>query len=137
VSNANSAKGSAFERDARTFLAVAFGRAVQRPHHEGFKDVGDLHLSPFVLQCKNYANVAEALNVGVAGAQIQAVHAGEPYGVALIKKRNSGIAEARVAMTLATFRRVVARLRRAEELLARHAPEVFHEIHLPETKKDI
>ena len=115
MTSPNAAKGKAFERDTRRYLEAVFGRQVRRPHQEGFKDVGDLHLSPFVLQAKNYANVADALNVGVAGAEVQAVHAEEPFGVAVIKKRNAPIADARVAMTLRTFRDVVERLRRAED----------------------
>lgn len=131
MSNPNKAKGSKFELDAVRYLAEVFGRSVYRPHQEGHVDVGDLHLDPVVIQAKNYGNVATALNVAVAGAEKQAAAAGLPFGVALIKKRGSNVAEARVAMSLRTFRDVVARLRRAEALLARHAPEVFHTEHLP------
>jgi hypothetical protein len=38
-------------------------------------------------------------------------------------------------MTLATFRSVVARLRRAEELLLRASPESF-DLHMEQTKKE-
>lgn len=92
-------------------------------------------MPPFVIQVKNWGNVAAALNEGVKGALLQAVHAGEPFGVALIKKRGSGIAEARVAMTLRDFRRVAARLRRAEELLLRASPALFDQ-HASETQKE-
>lgn len=112
--NPNGAKGARFELDVFRYLSETFGRQVRRPHNEGFKDVGDLHLSPFAIQAKNYADVAAALNVGVAGAELQAVHAEEPFGVAVIKKRGAPIAEARVAMSLRTFRDLVARLRAAE-----------------------
>lgn len=125
MSNPNAAKGAQAERDVRAYLAEVFGRDVRRPHQEGFKDVGDLHLSPFVLQVKNYADIATALNVGLAGAAVQAVNAGEPYGVAIIKKRGANISEARVAMTLKTFRDVVGRMLRAERLLSRHAPDAY------------
>lgn len=114
MANPNARKGKAFELDARRYLEETFGRAVRRPHAEGFKDVGDLHLSPFVIQAKNYADTATALNVGVAGAELQATHAEEPFGVALIKKRGAHISEARVAMSLKTFRALVERLHRAE-----------------------
>jgi hypothetical protein len=114
MSNPNKAKGSAFELAVMRYLAEVFGRQVRRPHQAGYKDVGDLHLSPFVLQCKAYANVASALNIGVAGAELQAGHAEEEFGVAVIKKRGSSIADARVAMSLRTFRGLVERLRAAE-----------------------
>ena len=115
MSNPNGAKGKAFERITRRYLEEVFGRQVRRPHNEGFKDVGDLHLSPFAIQCKDYANVAAALDIGVAGAEVQAVNAGEAFGVAVIKKRGANISEARVAMTLRTFRDIAERLRLAED----------------------
>jgi hypothetical protein len=133
--NPNGAKGSAFERDSRRFLEQVFGRAVRRPHAEGFRDVGDLHLSPFVIQAKNWKDTTAALNDGVKGAEIQAVHAGEPYGVAVIKKRQAPISEARIAMTFRTFRRLVARLLRAEDLLRRHAPDAYAS-HTQQIKDD-
>lgn len=135
MANPNGAKGASFERDVRRFLEESFGRAVRRPRNEGFKDVGDIHLSPFVLQAKNWADTTSALNAGVSGAEVQAVHAEEPYGVAVIKKRGSNISAARVAMTLATFRRLVTRLLRAEDLLRRHAPHEY-ELHASQIKDD-
>lgn len=131
MANPNAAKGAKFELAIVAFLKLVFGRLVRRPHQEGFIDVGDIHLPPFVLQAKDWADVTSALRVGLAGAQAQAKAAGEPYGVVVLKSRRSNISEARVAMTLTTFRDVVARLLNAERLLARHAPEVFHTEHLP------
>lgn len=115
MTSANARKGKDFERDVFRFLAEIFGRTVRRPHPEGFLDVGDLHLSPFALQAKNYADVATALNVGVKGAEAQAVNAEEPFGAVVIKKRGASIAEARVAMSLRTFRALIHRLHEAEE----------------------
>lgn len=123
--NPNGAKGNAHERAVRTYLADRFGRAVRRPRQEGFIDVGDIHLSPFALQAKNWADTTAALNVGVRDAEKQALAAEEDYGVAVIKKRGANVAEARVAMTLRTFRRLAARLLRAEALLRHHAPDAY------------
>lgn len=132
--NRNAEKGKRWELAVVRFLAAVFGRDVFRARQEGFLDVGDINLSPFVLQAKdegrhNFAGY-------IRDAEKQADLAGEDYGVAVVKRRQGSPALAYVAMTLKTFRRVVARLRRAEELLARHAPEVFHEEHLPAIKKD-
>ncbi|WP_405061918.1 hypothetical protein OG474_09755 [Kribbella sp. NBC_01505] len=110
MTNPNKAKGSAFELAIFRYLFEVFGRLVRRPHNEGFKDVGDLHLSPFVIQAKNYADVATALNIGLAGAEVQKVHAGERWAVVVIKKRNAHISQARVSMTLETFREVAKEL---------------------------
>lgn len=123
--NPNGAKGAAFERDVRRFLEETFGRLVRRPRNEGFKDVGDIHLSPVILQAKNWGNTTSALNEGVKGAEIQAVHAGETFGVAVIKKRGSNVSESRVAMTLATFGRLLRRLHSAEDTLRHHAPDAY------------
>jgi hypothetical protein len=115
MANLNKAKGDRFELAITRYLAEVFGRQVRRPHQEGFRDVGDIHLSPFVLQAKDYSDVATALRVGVSGAEVQAVHAEEPYGVAVIKRRGKSAEHAYVAMSLSTFRAVVKRLRDAEE----------------------
>ncbi len=132
MSNANARKGSRWEAAVRDFLREVFGRFVIRPRQEGYVDIGDLHLSPFVLQAKDWKTLAAALNEGLNGAEKQAKAAGEPFGAAVVKRRNKSVGLAYTVMTLATFRDLIARLRRAEELLARHAPEVFHTEHLPE-----
>ena len=120
MSNPNKAKGSAFELAVVRYLAEVFGRRAHRPHAEGFRDVGDVHLEPFAIQCKAYADVASALTIGVAGAELQAGHAGLPFGVAVIKKRGANVAEARVAMTLRAFRDLVKRLDDAEAAARQH-----------------
>lgn len=112
MTSANKAKGSAWERAVRTFLAETFGRQVRRPHAEGFLDVGDLHLDPFVLQCKNEARIT--LSSYVRDAEIQAERAEQPFGVAVVKQRGKGAAEGYVVMSLRTFRDVAARLEAAE-----------------------
>lgn len=129
VTNPNGALGADHELKTVRYLAEVFGREARRPHAEGFLDVGDIHISPFALQAKNWKDTTAALNIGVSASELQAKRAGETYGAAVIKKRNANISEARVAMTLRTFRDLVARLRAAEEELmwadadafARHA----------------
>jgi hypothetical protein len=108
MTNPNAAKGARWERDVRTFLAAVFGKLVRRPHQEGFKDVGDLHLGPFVLQCKDVSGLS--LPGAIRDAEKQAGHAGEPFGVVAHKVRGKGAAEATVSMSLATFRSLAAEL---------------------------
>jgi hypothetical protein len=129
VSNANKAKGDRWERPVLKFLQEVFGRAALRPRQEGHVDVGDVHISPFALQLKDEAkhNFSSYVN----DADKQALAAGEPFGAAVVKRRRYPVGAGYVVMTLTTFRDVLVRLRRAEELLARHAPEVFHTEHLP------
>jgi hypothetical protein len=115
MANPNKAKGDRWELDLVRELAKLHGRQVRRPHQEGYQDVGDIHLSPFVIQAKNYRTVTEALNIGLAGAQVQAVHAEEPYGVVAVKRRGRPTSEGYIAMTVATFNDLAKRLRDAEE----------------------
>lgn len=112
MTNPNKAKGDRWELAVMAFLALVFGRLVRRPHQEGYKDVGDLHLSPFILQCKDVANLS--LPATIRAAELQAGHAGEPFGVVVHKVRGKPAAEGVVSMSLATFRDVVKRLADAE-----------------------
>ena len=130
----NAAKGSLFESALAKYLKQQLGNAV-RPRQAGHKDIGDIHISPFIVQAKNWKDTTAALNEGVKGAEAQAVNAHELYGVAVIKKRNAPIHQARVAMTLATFVRIVLRLRRAEDLLLRADPARYDE-HARRTKEE-
>ncbi len=129
MSNANKAKGDRWERPVLKYLQEVFGRAAIRPRQEGYVDVGDVHISPFALQLKDEAkhNFSSYVN----DAEKQAAAAGEPFGAAVVKRRRYPTEAGYVVMTLRTFRDVLTRLRRAEELLARHAPEIFHSEHLP------
>ena len=100
---AASRKGKQFELDVVRALPGAV-----RPRQEGFQDKGDVHYAGlFALQCKNYANVSDALRVGVPAAELQAGHAGLKYGVAVIKARNKNVDDAYVCMPLRAFRRLV------------------------------
>lgn len=129
MANPNGDKGKRWERAVREYLAEVFGRAVRRPHQEGFLDVGDLHLSPFALQCKDEAR--HTFSSYVDDAEAQAVNAGEPYGAAVVKRRNTGTGRAYVVQSLATFRRVAARLESAEDAL-RRADHTAYDRHIKE-----
>jgi hypothetical protein len=112
VSNPNKEKGDRWERAVRAYLSDTFGRLVRRPHAEGRDDVGDIHLDPFVLQCKDEA--AHRFSSYVRDAEKQAGHADQPYGVAVVKQRGKGAADGYVVMSLRTFRAVAERLDAAE-----------------------
>lgn len=133
MANPNKARGDRWERAVLDFLRDVFGRSAIRPRQEGHIDVGDVHLSPFALQLKDEAK--HNFSGYLADAEKQAAAAGEPYGAAVVKRRNYATGKGYVLLTLATFRRVVARLRRAEELLLRANPDLFDQ-HMAETKKE-
>lgn len=128
-------KGSRFELAIVRYLMTYFGGRAQRPRQVGFKDLGDIHLDPFVIQAKDYADLVSALLRGTEGALAQSKNSGLPYGVAVIKRRGKSVDRSYVATTLDVFRRFVVRLLRSERLLAEHAPQVY-DAHMKETEKD-
>jgi hypothetical protein len=113
MTNPNKAKGDRFALELMRYLPEDHGRQVRRPHQEGYEDVGDIHLSLFVIQAKNCRNVTETLNVGLAGAQVQDVRAEKPYRVA-VKRRGKSAEHAYIAMTAVNFRNIVRRSSEAE-----------------------
>lgn len=128
------AKGTRWETDLVRALGAFFGGrhglAPRRVAQEGFADSGDLHgISPFVAQAKNYRSWEDAMRLGLDGAEKQKGHAGEPYGVAFVKRPRRSVGDGYAVMTVATWARLVLRLRRAEELLDDHAPEAVKEAH--------
>lgn len=141
MSNPAKRRGTAFESSARDAMNEFFrgrhGLKAYRPAQAGHLDTGDLNgVSPFIVQAKAYADTATALREGMAGAARQALVAGEPYGVALLKRARRPVADAAAVMRLQDFARVLVRLRRAEALLEAHAPGAFL-LHAAETTADV
>lgn len=137
MSNAAKRKGTAWESALVAYLAAVFagrhGLAPRRVAQSGALDTGDLHgISPFVAQAKSYANLADGLRLGLEGAEIQRVRAGEDYGVAFVKRVRKPVALGYAVTTIATWARLVLRLRSAETLLQQNAPAAFDR-HLQET----
>lgn len=128
MSNRNKTKGTTWERLVRHFLNVFLGQYrpdwedatvpwrdprdpdnVTRPAQTGAKDVGDLHAWPFIVECK--AEREFRLPAYVAQANREAVHAGFPFGVAVVKAPRKNVKDGYVVMDLATFARVLEALR--------------------------
>lgn len=122
MSNPNKVKGTRWESDLVGFL-MSMGIAARRVAQAGRLDVGDLHgLSPFIAQAKNYRDLTAGLREGLAGAEVQKVRAGEPYGVAFVKRPRKSTGQGYAVLTVETWARLLLRLRRAEAYLERHAP---------------
>ncbi|GAA2843977.1 hypothetical protein Acy02nite_68630 [Actinoplanes cyaneus] len=122
MSNPNKAKGTRWETALVRFLGAATLRAY-RPAQEGHKDTGDLHgLSPFIGQAKDWKSWESAIREGLDGAERQKTHAREDYGVAFVKRVRRPTGAGYAVMTIATFARLLVRLRRAERILAEVAP---------------
>jgi hypothetical protein len=111
VANPAKAKGTRHETDTVRYLND-HGIPARRVAQTGQLDTGDIHgVSPFILQCKSYRDMVAAFRDGVAGANVQAPRAGEPFGAAVVKRPGKGVADAYVAMDLATFARLLASIR--------------------------
>jgi hypothetical protein len=126
------AKGTAWEtalvKALSGFWQGRHGLAPRRVAQEGFKDSGDLHgLTPFVAQAKNYKSWEDAIRLGLDGVEKQKVHAGEPFGVVFVKRIRKSVGEGYAVTNVATFARLLLRLRRAESLLEAHSAEAFEQ----------
>lgn len=107
MTHPNAAKGARWELSVRRYLDSQLGpRTVRRPAQEGYLDVGDLHVGPWTLQCKDEARHAFAGYVD--DAEKQAVNALQPFGAAVVKRRQKGADRGYVVMSLETFARVLA-----------------------------
>lgn len=102
MTNPQKAKGTAFETAIYRFLQGA-GLFAYKPRQEGPRDVGDVHVPPFVIQAKNYKDIVSGLREGVEGVRVQKGHAGMPFGVAVVKRPRKPIEDAYVVMRLGDF----------------------------------
>ncbi|GGR71252.1 hypothetical protein GCM10010252_06940 [Streptomyces aureoverticillatus] len=128
MANPNKARGTAWESAIRDhlnrFLGLvdetgAFrdplsGENVRRAAQEGARDVGDIHAAPFIIEAKDVAR--PAVPTWLRQADIEASHAGFPFGVVAHKTRRAHVRHGRVHMSVRTWTRV--RL-----ALGMHAPE--------------
>lgn len=118
MANPNKARGTAWESAVRNFLNGFLGLVddfgalldpfdalnVRRAAQEGARDVGDVHAVPFVLECKDVAS--PAVPTWLRQAEVEARHAGFPYGIAIHKTRGRSVAAGRVHFTVRTWTRV-------------------------------
>lgn len=113
----NKAKGTKWETDLVRYLREHGAPEARRVPQEGFLDTGDLHgLSPFIGQAKNWKSWEAAIREGLDGAEVQKVRAGEPFGVAFVKRARKSTGGGYAVMTVATFADLLARLRLAEQI---------------------
>jgi len=141
MSNPAKAKGTKYERDLVRGLAGFFagrhGLEPRRVAQSGRLDTGDLHgISPFIGQAKAYRDIVAGLREGLDGAELQKVRAGEPYGVAFVKRPRKATGEGYAVLTVVTFARLLLRLRRAEAHLERHAPAEVWAAHVADSQAE-
>ncbi|GAA2230437.1 hypothetical protein N1031_07060 [Herbiconiux moechotypicola] len=134
-------KGTAWEtalvRSLSAFFAGRYGLAPRRVAQEGFADSGDLHgISPFIGQAKNWKSWEAAIREGLDGAEKQRLNTGEPFAVALVKRARKPVGGGYAVMTVATFARLLLRLRRAEHQLRSASPTAWTD-HVEQSAADL
>lgn len=110
MSNPNKAKGTRWESQLRDYMNAS-GFDTYRPAQAGFADTGDIHGLPFfTVQAKDWKDTTSALRVGTDGARKQALNAGMPYGVNVVKRARKPIGDAYAVMAFDDFLRLVRQL---------------------------
>ncbi|MFF4392404.1 hypothetical protein ACFY0G_37485 [Streptomyces sp. NPDC001552] len=118
MANPNKAKGTQWESAIRDYLNAFLtlvdaqgkfldpmnGLNVRRAAQEGARDVGDVHAAPFVLEAKN--TKTPAVPTWLRQAEVEAGHAGFPYGVVVRKVRGQSVAVGRVHVSVRTWTRI-------------------------------
>lgn len=130
MTNRNKQKGTEWETAVADFLNEGLGQYrdqwkdgprhsrwkdprdpdnVTRQVQTGAKDTGDLILWPFIGEAKNVKEIT--LSAFVRQANVEARRAGADYGVAFVKARGKPVADGYAVMDVATFRKILAKLR--------------------------
>jgi hypothetical protein len=92
----------------------------------GARDIGDLD-GYYLHAVEAKAEKAITLADYIAQANREAIHAGQPFGCAVVKRRMKGTADGYVVRDVRTDVRLMNRLRDAENLLRNIAPETFEQ----------
>ncbi|MCY0926260.1 hypothetical protein OTB20_08575 [Streptomyces sp. H27-H1] len=132
MANASKAKGTNWESALVTYLREHHNPAAHRNVQMGAKDIGDID-GYYLHALEAKAEKSITLSDYIAQANREAIHAGQPFGCAVVKRRMKGTADAYVVRDLATDVRLMNRLKAAETLLQYHAPDpvwrIFDEYH--------
>jgi hypothetical protein len=127
MTNPSKAKGTAWESTWTTWLRETHNPAAHRNVQMGAKDIGDV--DGFYLHASELkAEKTIRLPAYTEQANREAVNAGQPFGVAVVKRVRANVSAAYHVRDAATDVRLVNRLRDAEALLQEHAPpEIWKE----------
>ncbi|MEU7039811.1 hypothetical protein AB0A77_01980 [Streptomyces varsoviensis] len=128
LANPSKAKGTAWETAWTAYLREIHNPSAHRNVQMGAKDIGDV--SGFYLHAAELkAEKTIRLPEYIAQANREAIHADQPFGVAVVKRVRAHVSAAYHVRDAATDVRLVNRLRDAEGLLQRHAPADVWKAH--------
>ncbi|MFJ6636617.1 hypothetical protein ACIQMR_35415 [Streptomyces sp. NPDC091376] len=116
MANPSKAKGTAWESDVVAYLREKHNPAARRNVQMGSKDIGDID-GYYLHALEAKAEKEITLSSYIAQANREAIHAGAPFGCAVVKRRMKGTRDAYVVRDLATDVRLINRLKIMEEAL--------------------
>ncbi|MEU3986121.1 hypothetical protein AB0F77_39695 [Streptomyces sp. NPDC026672] len=117
-------KGTAWESAIVGYLREQHNPGVHRNVQMGARDIGDIdgyYLHALEAKAEKTITLADY----IAQANREAIHAGQPFGCAVVKRRMKGVADGYVVRDLRTDVRLLNRLRDAEVLLEMNAPKAW------------
>jgi hypothetical protein len=114
--NPSKQKGTAWESALVGYLREEHNPGARRNVQMGARDIGDLdgyYLHAVEAKAEKTITLADY----VAQANREAIHAGAPFGCAMVKRRMKGVADGYVVRDVRTDVRLMNRLRDMEEAL--------------------
>ncbi|GAA1064721.1 hypothetical protein ACFRNT_11350 [Streptomyces sp. NPDC056697] len=128
MANPSKARGTAWESTWTAFLREHHNPRAHRNVQMGAKDIGDVdgfYLHAAELKAEKTIRLPEY----IAQANREAVNAGQPFGVAVVKRVRANVSAAYHVRDAATDVRLVNRLRDAEALAETYAPAEVWKAH--------
>lgn len=123
-SNASKDRGTAWESALVAFLREHHNPGARRNVQMGARDIGDID-GYYLHALEAKAEKAITLSDYIAQANREALHAGMPYGCAVVKRRMKGVADGYVVRDVRTDVRLMNRMRDMEEALQAAAPTAY------------
>ncbi|MFJ3248363.1 hypothetical protein [Streptomyces sp. NPDC086782] len=117
-------KGTAWESAIVTYLHEHHNPATRRNVQMGAKDIGDID-GYFLHALEAKAEKTITLADYIRQANREAIHAGQPFGCAVVKRRMKGVADGYVVRDVRTDVRLMNRMRDMEEALRSAAPAAY------------
>ncbi|MFB7479524.1 hypothetical protein ACFUEM_08760 [Streptomyces anulatus] len=116
MANASKAKGTTWESALVAYLREHHNPGARRNVQMGAKDIGDID-GYYLHALEAKAERTITLSSYIAQANKEAVHAGQPYGCAVVKRRMKGTADGYVVRDVATDVRLMNRMQEMEGAL--------------------
>ncbi|WP_228973435.1 hypothetical protein [Streptomyces sp. DH12] len=127
MANPSKAKGTTWEAALVAYLREHHNPAAHRNVQMGRLDIGDIsgyYLHALEAKAEKSITLADY----IAQANREAVHAGQPFGCAVVKRRMKGTADGYVVRDVRTDVRLMNRMRDMEEALQDVDYDRWHDI---------